>query len=795
MSTPQTERGEESPTPQGIPRSPTPPPIVPQWQLPPSPPPQRPVRSKYRWWYIGSAIAVVLLLILSIGIFALAQFGPGKQGSQVTPTTPPSTVQPSTPGATDQTPTPAAGVVLGPQAAPYGIGGRAYWNAIIGTNNGERSVEGVSFANIMGNPSLQAMVKVRHTDGTLDVYVFDHIKAATPARIFLLQGLIKGDAKISGYNTVMTAEVDKNSSLNAGKSVSAMKPDLFREFGWSSEEGTLVQTVFPGLFPDLTRYQAEADQVRVNQGQDTWKNNPAQVAQRLAKQFFQWNRSLTTKVLSGGGPKDVNATVYVEEAPIANGPKVGPNVKVTLSRLEGNTHNFWVAISVQDESNFTLTNIDARSQISSPVRFEGYGSAFEGEIGFGVVLDHLYTDIGHTILRATGAGMGFSPYATNVTYSTTFKQGAQEGIVEVQKSSGGLSSDIATAVVVKVLLDPEPGVALGEVPCPASVSSLQHWNAILGLDGTSATVTGISCANMKGNPSLQALVTVSHQSASTDEVYVFDRITDAHPVQLFKLQGLYRGLAVISGYSTIMIGEVDRNSSINQGKSGDQLTVDLFREFKWSEGTGTFEQVAFPGIFPDLTRYQAELDQRNVSNGQDTWKNDPAKVAQQLAVKLLKWSPNAQATLASGGGSQDVDATVQVRSTGPDHPTITVTLSRLEGNTHNMWVAIAVADGSTMSITSPVKWDLLSSPTTVKGTGSAFEGDVGTVYVLDHLNNDIGHAKGIPASNGKTTFTATVPYNATFHGGAQEGLLAYYTYSQADGAIAGAVIQKVLLSA
>jgi hypothetical protein len=62
-----------------------------------------------------------------------------------------------------------------------------------------------------------------------------------------------------------------------------------------------------------------------------------------------------------------------------------------------------------------------------------------------------------------------------------------------------------------------------------------------------------------------------------------------------------------------------------------------------------------------------------------------------------------------------------------------VTLSRLEGNTHNMWVAIAMADGSILSITSPQKLALLSSPVTVTGTGSAFEGDVGTIYVLDHL--------------------------------------------------------------
>jgi hypothetical protein len=671
----------------------------------------------------------------------------------------------------------------------------AYWDAIIDTQSGVNKVESVSFANIMDTPALQALVTVRYTgaDARLDVYVFNNIASAKPTQIFKLAGLVKGEASISHYNTVMTAEVDKNSTLNAGKSMANMTSDLFREFNWSSKAGTLVQTAFPGLFPDLTRYQAEADQALIDKGQNTWKNDPAKVAKALVVKFFDWKRALTTKVLSGGGPQDVDATVYVEEAPL-QGLRAGPNVKVTLSRLEGNTHNMWVVIGVADGSTFTLTNIEPRSLITSPVKLEGKGSAYEAEIGHGFVLDHLYTDIGHAILTATGAGMGFSPYATYVVYTSTF-QGVQEGVVEVQQSNGGLSSDVATAVMVKVLLNPKQGVALGSLPCPDAIKDASHWNPILGLDGNTSGFLGVSCANMKGDPSLQAMVTVFHRDSDAQDVYVFDNITNAHPVLLFKLQGLYKGSALISNYSTVMMAEVDRNSSINQGKSGDQLTQDLFREFKWSARVGTFVQVAFPGIYPDMTRWQAEFDQRNVNAGQDTWKNDAAKVAQSMAVKLLKWSSSSQATIVSGGGSQNVDAVVQVKSTSPDHPVINVTLSRLEGDTHNMWVVITVADGSIMSITSPQKWDVLTSPVTVKGTGSAFEGDVGAVFVLDHLYTDIGHAKGVPATNGKTPFTATVPYTASFHGGAQEGAVAFYRYSQADGAIAAVVMVKVLIKA
>lgn len=55
--------------------------------------------------------------------------------------------------------------------------------------------------------------------------------------------MIKGDAKISYYNSIMTAEVDQNSTLNTGKTVSQMTPDLFREFAWSN--GAMSQVAFP----------------------------------------------------------------------------------------------------------------------------------------------------------------------------------------------------------------------------------------------------------------------------------------------------------------------------------------------------------------------------------------------------------------------------------------------------------------------------------------------------------------------------------------------------------------------
>jgi len=214
--------------------------------------------------------------------------------------------------------------------------------------------------------------------------------------------------------------------------------------GW---RGHVCADRFPGIFPDLTRYQAEAAQAQVNSGQNTWRNDPVLVAKLLAAQFMNWQGTLTTKVLSGGGPNDVYATIQVQGTPIQSAQ---PTIVVTLSRLEGNMHNMWEAIGVKDGTTLTLTNIAAGSLIASPVMLTGTGSAFEGVIGQGVVYDHLYTTIGHAQLTGS-PGMGIANYSIEVPYSSSFI-GAQEGVVVAYQDMGGLSSGYSSAVIVKVLI-------------------------------------------------------------------------------------------------------------------------------------------------------------------------------------------------------------------------------------------------------------------------------------------------------------------------------------------------------
>ncbi|MFL5706822.1 MAG: hypothetical protein ACJ8AG_28980, partial [Ktedonobacteraceae bacterium] len=121
------------------------------------------------------------------------------------------------------TPTTAAGstpqVRLGTQACPDAVKDPSYWDPIVGTQSGVSKVARVTCANLMGQPSLQALILVGY-DGTgriVDAYVYNNITKPSPTQLFKLQGLYKGDALISGYNTIITAEVDQASSLNKGQ--------------------------------------------------------------------------------------------------------------------------------------------------------------------------------------------------------------------------------------------------------------------------------------------------------------------------------------------------------------------------------------------------------------------------------------------------------------------------------------------------------------------------------------------------------------------------------------------------
>jgi len=347
---------------------------------------------------------------------------------------------------------------------------------------------------------------------------------------------------------------------------------------------------------------------------------------------------------------------------------------------------------------------------------------------------------------------------------------------------------------------PTATIKLGPQSCPAAVAAASYWDAIIPTQPGNTKVESVTCGNLMGVSALQAVVTVRASGAGAKlDIYVYNHITDPTPSKIFALMGLYKGKVKISTYNTLLTAEVDQDSSVNQGKSDTEFVLDLSREFKWSDNAGTFVPIAFPGIFPDMTRYQAEDDQQAVNQGEAHWKLDATIVASTFATTLLQWPSDPPATLVSGGGQNDETAVVSVRNPKPAGGTIKLTMDRLENNSNGgIWiVTTAMSDGTAITEPDPNKLGQISSPVTVKGKGNAFEAVIGKVFVLDHNYHQLGtadaHSPAGGEGNGNTTFSTSVSYTSTFSNGLQDGLVVLYSYSNADGSIASIAMSKVLL--
>ncbi|GAC1349617.1 MAG: hypothetical protein NVSMB27_24430 [Ktedonobacteraceae bacterium] len=344
-----------------------------------------------------------------------------------------------------------------------------------------------------------------------------------------------------------------------------------------------------------------------------------------------------------------------------------------------------------------------------------------------------------------------------------------------------------------------PGVKLGPQPCPDAVKAPSHWDPIISTQNGVTQVGTVSCGNLVGDTSLQALVDVYHQGTGLIiDAYVYTNITSASPKQLFKLEQLYKGDARISGNNTLITNEVDDNSVLNKDQANASLTRDLDREFAWSAGANAFVQVAFPGMFPDLMRYQAEADQSQVAQGHQLWKLNAAMTAQALAEYFLQWFPNPVATIQSGGSSHDLNAVVLVTNPDADGGTLQVTLSRLEGNINGIWEVVDVTSPG-MSMTTPQSGQLLTSPPlSVTGTDRASGDTLGTATIFDHLYTISGFgyiSVSNQSSTGQVSYSGYLSYTSSFQYGTQEGIMAIYLYKTFQGTITHAAMRKVLLSA
>jgi hypothetical protein len=334
--------------------------------------------------------------------------------------------------------------------------------------------------------------------------------------------------------------------------------------------------------------------------------------------------------------------------------------------------------------------------------------------------------------------------------------------------------------------------------CPQSVSSPEYWNSLVGAHQGASHIEHIVCKKLQGNTTRQALITVRHNgNAAQLDVYVYTHINSHHHELLFSAQGLVKGDATISGYNTLLIGEADRHAMLNEGQTDQQLTQDLYREFRWSAAKQRFVQITFPGMFPDMTRYQAEIDQQRVNYGLDRWKSNAATVAAAAAKQFFSWKRPTITSIIRGGSIRDVAATIRVTQLPTPgntiaESTVVMQLSRLEGKHANIWEVTRITSSGTLRLTAPKDGSKATNPVHIAGSGDpSFEGIVGMAFVLDHLGLEIGHARATGKGN---IFQAEVKYTSTVSDPVhEEGIVAVFSFSEADGSVSTAVMEKVIL--
>jgi hypothetical protein len=225
---------------------------------------------------------------------------------------------------------------------------------------------------------------------------------------------------------------------------------------------------------------------------------------------------------------------------------------------------------------------------------------------------------------------------------------------------------------------------------------------------------------------------------------------------------------------------------------------DLFKEYKWN-GT-TFGQILFPGLYPDVTHYQAENSQAlyvkiGGASGKESWRTSGVLVAEHLALSVFRWS-NVTKTVVKNNLIGPI--IVQVINNGTGGGGFNATLYHLDGVSTNILEITNVAStNGSVSLSSPTSGTQISSPVSVQGNYVASGSTLGRVVVYDNTYFTVGDTGALHSSvtSGSGSFSVAIHYTLNARG-VQEGVIAFFSTTQNNTAfINQAVMMKVFLSA
>ena len=262
-------------------------------------------------------------------------------------------------------------------------------------------------------------------DAKLDFYVYDNL-SGTPAKRFGAQGLIGGDAQISPANTIITAENPNNDPLGS---------NLFKEYQWNGSAYT--QILFPGIYPDMTHYQAEQDQANVNKqlaqttatptaSNNVWQTSAFTVVSRMAGDVFHWSPSQIKNTVVTYNPP--SGTYIIQTTNYGPG---GGGFTTSLFRLDNVVTNIFEVKEVTSIDGTALLSSpanDLAQPVTSPIKVSGSYQSTGTILGRVTVYNNTFVIVADTGAIHGSASTGLVSFAPSVSFHLDAR-GLQEGLV------------------------------------------------------------------------------------------------------------------------------------------------------------------------------------------------------------------------------------------------------------------------------------------------------------------------------------------------------------------------------
>lgn len=264
----------------------------------------------------------------------------------------------------------------------------------------------------VGQPSAMVQVIDKGAEHLLDVYIYGcSMQQGSPALtlLFKQQGLVQGTATITLAHTLSIGQLDTTLATSGNNFLLPLQENVYHEYIW--QDGGLRPTFFPGLYPVISRSEAEALQDQADHDQDLPWKEPLATAEQMAQDILKWSpKSFHSMLIEAN---DGDARVRLSE------PQLHLEVTISLARLvQHDAKGLWFVTGAHT-ANITLNRTYPYATSPSPMSIQGTIIGNNKDSIKAMLFDHTITPI--TVLN--NAEIQIQPngaYSGLLAYSNLF---------------------------------------------------------------------------------------------------------------------------------------------------------------------------------------------------------------------------------------------------------------------------------------------------------------------------------------------------------------------------------------